>query len=104
MVTAPYIYFFSPSLRHALLRWMAVPMEDVVLVVDEAHNLPEYARTLGSARMSLVSLGMAKLETEQFADPEVLEGVSIALSTTVMRSRWKRMITPLRSCRAPASR
>ena len=85
VVTAPYIYFFSPSLRHALLRWMAVPIEDITLVVDEAHNLPEYARTLGSARMSLVSLRMAKVETEQFGDPEVLEGVSIADVTELVK-------------------
>jgi DNA excision repair protein ERCC-2 len=77
VVTAPYIYFFNPRLRHALLRWMAVPLEDIVLIVDEAHNLPDYARMLGSARMSLFALRNAMIETEEFGDPEVSDGVSI---------------------------
>lgn len=78
VVTAPYVYFFNPGLRPALLRWMSVPLEDVILLVDEAHNLPEYARELGSERLSLNSLRLARAETEQYGDPEVLPGVSIA--------------------------
>ena len=78
VVTAPYVYFFAPSLRHALLRWMTVPLEEIILIVDEAHNLPDYARMLGSERMSLASLRNGQSETEEFGDPEVSDGVSIA--------------------------
>lgn len=76
-VTAPYIYFFHPMLRSAMLRWMKTSMENVILVVDEAHNLPEYARELGSAKLGIWSLQQAKSEVEQFGDPEVLNGVSV---------------------------
>lgn len=75
-VTAPYVYFIHPMLRSALLRWMNTSIEDVILVIDEAHNLPECARELGSARLTISSLHQAKSEIEQFGDPEVLSGVS----------------------------
>jgi DNA excision repair protein ERCC-2 len=49
LVSAPYIYFFEPGIRRALLSWMGVGIEDLTVIVDEAHNLPEYARELVSA-------------------------------------------------------
>ena len=86
VVTAPYIYFFDPSLRHALLRWMSVPLEDLIVIVDEAHNLPEYSMQLGSARLSLASIRLAEAETERYGDPEVIEGVSIKDVCRIVRN------------------
>jgi len=70
VVTAPYIYFFDPRLRHALLRWMAVPPEDIVLVVDEAvrqHFGEDFEQDLRS-----VSVPLFEIET----DAPYLQGAS----------------------------
>lgn len=77
VVTAPYIFFFDGFIRHALMDWMACSLQDVVLVVDEAHNLPSYARELESAMLSEIGLRMAEKEVGEFGDPEVAEGISL---------------------------
>jgi len=78
LVTAPYIFFFNPNIRRALLDWMGTPLQDIVLVVDEAHNLPDYCRDIESAELSINSLRMAKKETDEFGDPEVMDGFSLS--------------------------
>lgn len=77
VVTAPYIMFFDGFIRHALMDWMASSLPDIVLIVDEAHNLPSYARELESAQLSSVALRLAGSEVEEFGDPEVSEGISL---------------------------
>ena len=77
VIAAPYIMFFDRFIRHALLDWMACSLADIVLIVDEAHNLPWYARELESAMLSEVSLRAAEKEIDEFGDPEISEGISL---------------------------
>ena len=77
VVAAPYIMFFDKFIRHTLLDWMGCTASDIVLVVDEAHNLPSFARELRSARLSDITLRLAELEIDEFGDPEVTEGTSM---------------------------
>ncbi|MCJ2556475.1 MAG: ATP-dependent DNA helicase [Candidatus Thermoplasmatota archaeon] len=72
LVTCPYVYFFDYGIRSAFLEWMGVDTRDLVLIVDEAHNLPEYARDMRSARLTLHSLRLAMREAEKFGDVKVL--------------------------------
>lgn len=78
VITAPYVYFFTPQIVRTLAGWMGVAMEDIILVVDEAHNLPEYARELRSAELSSWTLRAAMREAEKFGDSELLPGTSVA--------------------------
>ncbi len=78
LVTAPYIFFFNPHIRRALLDWTGASIQDIVLIVDEAHNLPDYCRDIESAELSLNSLSAARKETEEFGDPEIMDGFSVA--------------------------
>ena len=77
VVTCPYIMFFDRFIRHALLDWMASSPSDIVVLVDEAHNLPSYARELESAELSDVTLRLAHREIDEYGDPEVAEGTSL---------------------------
>jgi len=77
VIAAPYIMFFDKFIRHALLDWMASSLQDVVLIVDEAHNLPEYSRELESADLSAIALKLAEREVDEFGDPEVSDGISL---------------------------
>jgi DNA excision repair protein ERCC-2 len=77
VVTAPYIMFFDRFIRHALIDWMACSPSDLVLIVDEAHNLPSYARELESAELSEIALRLAEKEIDEFGDPEVASGISL---------------------------
>ena len=77
VVAAPYAYFFMPFIRNSLLDWMEVPMEDVLLIVDEAHNLPDYTREIESFQLSRYILEAVAKEVEEYGDPEVAKGVSL---------------------------
>ncbi len=69
LVTAPYIYFFMPFLRKRLLDWMNVELSDLIVIVDEAHNLPNYARELSSTEITEETLDRARTESQEFDDP-----------------------------------
>ena len=77
VVACPYIMFFDRFIRHALLDWMASSPSDIVVLVDEAHNLPSYARELESADLSNITLRLAHREVEEYGDPEIVEGTSL---------------------------
>ncbi len=77
LVTAPYIYFFNPFIRTRLLEWMGCNLEDIILIIDEAHNLPDYARDIESAELSLRSLEMAKKEALEFGNLRTSDGLLI---------------------------
>ena len=76
VVVAPYNYFFVPFIRDRFLYWMNASMEEVVVIVDEAHNLPDYLREVWTSSLSLYHLRMLRAEVEEFGDPEVMNGVS----------------------------
>lgn len=69
IVTAPYIYFFLPFIRKQLLEWMNVELKDLIVVIDEAHNLPDYARELSTSEITKVTLERAISESQKFGDP-----------------------------------
>jgi DNA excision repair protein ERCC-2 len=77
VVAAPYAYFFVPFIRNSLLDWMDCPIEDVLLIVDEAHNLPDYTREIESFQLSRYILDAVLKEVEEYGDPEVSKGVSL---------------------------
>lgn len=77
VVTAPYIYFFDAFIRTNLLNWMKCSIEDIILIVDEAHNLPDYARELRSADLSRHMLQLVMNEASEFGDIEVFKGFSV---------------------------
>ena len=77
VVAAPYAYFFVPFIRNSLLDWMDCPIDDVLLIVDEAHNLPDYTREIESFQLSRYILEAVLKEIEEHGDPEVGKGVSL---------------------------
>ncbi len=75
VVVAPYIYFFEPHLRAILLERMGTGIEDLVVIADEAHNLPDYCREIVSGELTENVLSLAEAEAREIGDPEVKEGV-----------------------------
>lgn len=94
VVCAPYVYFFNPFIRRRLLEWMGASLADVVVILDEAHNLPDYAREVASARLSTDSLEAAKAECPVVADPEVLSGVSASEAIEKIQEAVRAMAEP----------
>jgi DNA excision repair protein ERCC-2 len=74
VVVVPYVYVFDKAIRIKLFDWLSISEEDVILIVDEAHNLPDYLRELFSAELSIWMLTSCITEAEQFGDPALAEG------------------------------
>lgn len=77
VVTAPYAYFFASFIRSSFLERLNVALSDVIIVVDEAHNIPDYARDVKSAELSRKMLELVRKEVDEYGDPELIDGVSI---------------------------
>jgi len=75
VVVAPYIFLLSPFIRARLLDWMNCPLEDMVVVVDESHNLPEFARALRSVSLGAQTLRIASQEAADLGGLHVLDDV-----------------------------
>ena len=74
IVVVPYIYVFDQMIRNMLFDCLSVPEDDMILVVDEAHNLPNYIRDLHSAQLSQFMLNSCVSEAEKYGDPLMLDG------------------------------
>lgn len=61
-----YHYAFDPQIRGILLREFGVDFGRVYLIVDEAHNIPAFARELLSDQLTRVSVERALKETQRF--------------------------------------
>ncbi|MCW3992229.1 MAG: hypothetical protein NWE79_05945, partial [Candidatus Bathyarchaeota archaeon] len=75
-----YHYVFDPSIRTTLLKSLDVDLSKVILIVDEAHNLPGFARELLSDRLTRRTVGEALREIdalEHEAVPAVQEYLEI---------------------------
>lgn len=84
LVVAPYVWYLHPALRMALLRWMACAPSDLILVLDEAHNVPDQARDLATPRLRRRTVGLALAEVRAFGDPNVLSASSLSRFLTVL--------------------
>jgi DNA excision repair protein ERCC-2 len=76
VVIAPYHFIFMPGTRDRFLGWMNVALRDVIIIVDEAHNLPDHLRDVMTARYTMRALDLAENEAKDRKDPEVSNGIS----------------------------
>ncbi len=74
VVVVPYVYVFDPDIRVRLLDWLSISEDDIILIVDEAHNLPNYIRDLFSMQLSMWMLKSCVFEAEKFGNPPLLDG------------------------------
>lgn len=62
-----YHYVFDPKIRHTLLKNLGTDLSQTFLIVDEAHNLPSFARELLSDKLTRHTVEMALDETKKFS-------------------------------------
>ena len=74
VVVVPYIYVFDINIRNLLFDFLSYPEEDIILIIDEAHNLPDYIRDLYSAQLSMYMINNCILEAEKYGNPSMLDG------------------------------
>ena len=64
VVVCDYFHVFSPSVRKAFLAKLNRSLEDSILIVDEAHNLPDRVRGLMSNKLGTYALERAQKEAK----------------------------------------
>ncbi len=77
LVVAPYIFYFHPRIRRSLLDWMGVATDQLDLVVDEAHNLPEFLREVASYTLGEETISRARAELQDLGDFPLLSASSV---------------------------
>ncbi|MGQ9551005.1 MAG: helicase C-terminal domain-containing protein, partial [Candidatus Bathycorpusculaceae bacterium] len=66
VIALSYLYVFDPSIRAAFLKNLETPLHKILLIVDEAHNLPETVTEISSSSLSLFVIKQAELEAKKF--------------------------------------
>ena len=74
LVVVPYIYVFNDTIRNMLWDWLGVSEQEMIVIVDEAHNLPDYLRDLFSSQLSFWMIKNCGMEAEKHGDPSMLDG------------------------------
>ncbi|MCX8151160.1 MAG: DEAD/DEAH box helicase family protein [Candidatus Bathyarchaeota archaeon] len=70
VIALSYLYVFDPDIRNAFLKNLETPLQKIILVVDEAHNLPETAIEISSSSLSIYVMRQAELEAKRFGYEE----------------------------------
>ncbi|MGV8162215.1 MAG: ATP-dependent DNA helicase [Candidatus Nanoarchaeia archaeon] len=66
IIVTDYYYLFHPKIRNSFLTKTGKELQDAVIIVDEAHNLPARIRDLASEKLSTIILKRAITEAEYF--------------------------------------
>lgn len=75
VVIADYFHLFHEGVRTSIFSRMGRALEDAIVIVDEAHNLPSRVRSLKSARLSMPQLDSALKEARKFGFHEAEEAM-----------------------------
>lgn len=68
VVAASYTYLFDPGIRPLFLRNLHADLSDLIVVLDEAHNLPDIAIELASDSITDFLITIAMREAKEFED------------------------------------
>ena len=71
VVALSYLYVFDPAIRASFLRNLDSNFQKVILIVDEAHNIPDTAIEISSSSLSLFVLKQAEAEARKFEHGDI---------------------------------
>lgn len=71
VIVTDYYYLFNPRIMQTFLAKTSKSLNDAIIIVDEAHNLPERIKDLASERLTNIVLKRAIAEAETFKKEEV---------------------------------
>ncbi len=71
VIALSYLYVFDPNIRNAFLKNLEQELSKIILIVDEAHNLPETAIDISSTSLSSFAVRQAESEADKFGNKEV---------------------------------
>ncbi|MDN5320750.1 MAG: excision repair protein [Thermococcaceae archaeon] len=79
VIVASYLYMINPSIRENFMSYFDFDYSDLILIFDEAHNLPDQAINALSDRISIHSINRAIKEADEYKEHEIANFLSIFL-------------------------
>ncbi|MFA5381725.1 MAG: ATP-dependent DNA helicase [Candidatus Micrarchaeia archaeon] len=94
VLVCDYNYIFDSMIKNIVLSKMNIGLEDIILIVDEAHNLPERARELMTFTLSKNLISNCKKELKEYAPDPVLSRAFDSLKNifNLLGSRQEKII------------
>jgi DNA excision repair protein ERCC-2 len=71
VIALSYLYVFDPAIRASFLKNLDAHFDKVILIVDEAHNLPDTAIEIASSSLSLFVIKQAELEAKKLENKDI---------------------------------
>ncbi len=68
VVAASYPFVFMPQILGVFQEWVGVELDKMALIVDEAHNLPDYLRDLQTYEYSRAAMDLVDKEAEEYGN------------------------------------
>jgi len=76
VVVADYNYAFNPAIREGFLKKTGKKIENSVIIIDEAHNLPNRVKDLATYRLGNVTIRRAIKEAKKYSQDNIIEKLS----------------------------
>lgn len=76
VIVTDYFYLFNPKIREGFLNKIGKDFEDLVVIIDEAHNLPGRVKELASKSLSNIVIKRALSEAQNFQDDEIIKALN----------------------------
>lgn len=77
IIVADYFHLLNPAIQQIVLQKARKKLDESIVIVDEAHNLPERLRKLLSATLSTKTIESAEQELEKMSQSEATERLKL---------------------------
>ncbi|AFK22437.1 helicase C-terminal domain-containing protein [Pyrococcus sp. ST04] len=71
VIVASYLYMINPWIRQAFMDSLGVDYSDLIIIFDEAHNVPDQAISALSDRLSVRSIERAIKEAHEYGEDDI---------------------------------
>ncbi|MBN1157177.1 ATP-dependent DNA helicase [Candidatus Woesearchaeota archaeon] len=75
VIITDYYYLFNPNVMNSFFARTGKKLEECIIIVDEAHNLPQRIRELGSVKLSNLTLKRAVKEAKKLGYSDRIESI-----------------------------
>lgn len=92
LICVPYPFILTSHARRAFLDWIGVPLNELVIIVDEAHNMPDYLRELESSEYTQRALDYVDKEVLEWGNEMLHDDIRITDVTAAMRTAFREAV------------
>ena len=86
IVIAPYAYFLNFAAGERFLSQWGITRDQLIIILDEAHNLPDISRSVSSFDISVDEIDRAEKESVEFGDEELMPRIRTSDFLDTLRS------------------